>query len=368
MLILDSHCDTPSQMMRGRDVGIDNARGHVDFPKLKAGGVDASFFALFTPKDLAPDAAARYAMEMTAAVYDALDRYRDVARLALSPEDILKNKAKGLVSILLGMENGSPVQKSLPLLRLFYRLGVRYLTLTHNGDNEIGDSCAEGRRWHGLSPFGKEVVAEMNSLGMIVDIAHASDETFFDVLEYSKAPVVSTHSCCRALANHRRNLTDAMLRALADKGGVMQVNLYPVFLSDRFAKTLADSGLEAKDWIEQEWIKDPHDAAKSAAWQAVLDQMAALPRPGVKDVCDHIDHAVKVAGIEHVGIGLDFDGIDVTPEGLEDVSKIGKIFDELGRRGYSDGQIEKIAGQNFLSVFKEVILQSDSIKRLKMKV
>ncbi len=354
MLILDSHCDTPTMMMRGRDIGIDNMRGHVDLPKLKAGGIDASFFALYTSADMEPDAATRYAMEMIGRIYDQVGAHPDVASLAKSPAEILSNKAKGLISILIGMENGLPIQKSLPLLRMFYRLGVRYVTLTHNGDNEIADSAAQGRRWHGLSPFGREVVAEMNHLGMIVDVAHASDETFYEALEYSRAPIVSTHSCCRALAHHRRNMSDEMLRALADKGGVIQINFYPVFLSDSFAKTLSDSGLEAKSWTEQDWINDPMDTAKAAAWNAVQDEMAALPRPSYKDVVDHIDHAVNVAGIDSVGIGTDFDGIEVTPVGLENVSRIGVIFDEMSRRGYSDDQIEKVAGKNFLRVFNDV--------------
>ena len=240
----------------------------------------------------------------------------------------MRNKEKGLVSIFLGMENGSPIHKSLPLLRQFYRMGVRYMTLTHNGDNEIADSAAQGTRWHGLSPFGREVVDEMNRLGMIVDVAHVSDETFYDVIKCSKAPIVSTHSCCRALASHRRNMTDDMIRTLADHGGVIQINFYPVFLSDLYASFYEVKGEKAS------------------------------PRPGVSDVVNHIDHAVKVGGIEHVGIGTDFDGIEVTPKGLEDISKLPKVFDQLKRKGYSEDQIELIAGKNFLRAFNDVISSS----------
>lgn len=355
MLVLDSHCDTPSQLMRGRDIGANSRWSHVDLPKLKAGRVDAAFFALYTSKDLTPDAATRYALEMAGRVYDALEAHPHRTALALSPEQIRSNKEKGLISILLGMENGAPIQRSLSLLRLFHRLGVRYVTLTHNGDNELADSAAEGRRWHGLSPFGREAVAEMNRLGMIVDIAHASDETFFDCIRTSRSPIVSTHSCCRALASHPRNLSDEMLRALADKGGVVQINFYPVFLSDSFAKVLQDSGLSEKERVEQEWIANPSDPEKTAAFHALQDAFAALPRPSYKRVVDHIDHAVRVAGIDHVGIGSDFDGMEVTPKGLENCSKMGRIFEEMRRRGYSDDAVEKIAGENFLRVFKEVI-------------
>ncbi len=328
MFVLDSHCDTPSQMMRGLDIGIAGDRSQVDLPKLKAGGVDASFFALYTSADLSEDEAATKVLEMLARVYDALDMYREQAALALTPEDALRNKEKGLISIFLGMENGSPIHKSLPLLRQFYRMGVRYMTLTHNGDNEIADSAAQGTRWHGLSPFGREVVDEMNRLGMIVDVAHVSDETFYDVIKCSKAPIVSTHSCCRALASHRRNMTDDMIRTLADHGGVIQINFYPVFLSDLYASFYEVKGEKAS------------------------------PRPGVSDVVNHIDHAVKVGGIEHVGIGTDFDGIEVTPKGLEDISKLPKVFDQLKRKGYSEDQIELIAGKNFLRAFNDVISSS----------
>ena len=313
MFVLDSHCDTPTAMIRGRDISVNGADAQVDIPKLKAGGVDASFFALYVPPEMEPGKATGYALEMLSLVYDAVEAFPEDLSLALAPSDALNNKDKGLISIFIGMENGSPIQRSLPLLRMFYRMGVRYMTLTHNGDNDIADSAAEGVRWNGLSPFGREVVDEMNRLGMIIDMAHVSDKTFYDTLSCSRAPIVSTHSCCRALASHRRNMTDDMLRAMADKGGVMQVNFYPYFLSDAPANV------------------------------------------SVEDVVRHIDHAVNVAGIEGVGIGTDFDGIEVTPEGLEDISKLQRIFDLLTLKGYSDDQIEKIAGGNFLRVFNDVI-------------
>ncbi len=353
MLILDSHCDTPSQIVRLRDLGVDNAYGHVDFPKLVRGGVGASFFALYTSKELSPDAATRAALEMMAGVYDAVEAHPDQVSMAFRADQILENHAKGLVSILLGMENGAPIQQSLALLRLFWRMGVRYMTLTHNGDNAIADSAAEGKTWHGLSPFGREVVAEMNRLGMLIDVAHVSDETFYDCIRYSKVPVVSTHSCCRALCGHRRNMSDDMLRALAENGGVIQINFYPCFLSDSFPEVLAASGLSDEgEQLEAAFIADPSDPEKVAAWHRVQDRLLALDRPSYKVVVDHVDHAVRVAGIDHVGIGSDFDGIAVPPAGLEDVSKIGIIFREMRERGYSEMEIEKVAGGNFLRVMR----------------
>lgn len=229
------------------------------------------------------------------------------------------------------------------------------MTLTHNTDNLICDSAAQGQRWGGLSPFGREVVAEMNRLGMIIDLAHASDKTFYDCIKYSKAPVVSTHSCCRALAKHRRNMTDDMIKCIAETGGVIQINFYPLFLSDEFAETLEHSGLDPiADEIEARFIKDPASEANRRDWIEIQQKLAELKRPSYKRIIDHIDHAVSIAGVDHVGIGSDFDGINVTPEGLEDASKMPVVFEEMRKRGYSESDIEKIAGLNFMRVMRTV--------------
>ena len=355
MQVFDSHVDTPSQLIRLRDLGIDNRYGHVDFPKLRRGGVGGSFFALYTPPETAPDAATRYALEMISAVYDAVDANPDLAALAFSPEEAAENTKNGLFSVFIGMENGAPIQQSLSLLRTFYRLGVSYVTLTHNGDNDIADSAAEGKRWHGLSPFGKEVVAEMNELGMMIDLSHASDETFWDCIRLSAAPVVATHSCCRALCGHRRNLTDEMLRALGEADGYVGINFCPAFLSDRFGTDPADVALlDEGDRVEAAFIADPADPERVRAWEQMQDRLETIWRPGVKEIVDHIDHAVELAGINHVGIGSDYDGILVPPAGLENVSKIGLVFDEMRRRGYDAEQVEKVAGKNLLEVMKRV--------------
>ena len=355
MLVLDSHCDAPSQMMRARDYTKDNPWGHVDFPKLRAGGVDASVFALYCPPGLAPDEATRYTLDMLAHLYDQLDSAEGEAEFAFSASEVRENKAKGLTSILISMENGAPIQRSLPMLRLFYRMGVVCMTLAHNADNEICDSCAGQRRWGGLSPFGREVVQEMNRLGMVVDIAHCSDDTVRDCLELSKAPIVSTHSCCKALASHRRNLPDELLKAIADKGGVVQINFCPSFLRDDFDARLSETGLgDRTDAAEAEFIADPLNPAKVAKWVEVQREMEAMERPSYMDVVDHIDHAVRVMGVDHVGVGTDYDGISVAPAGLENVSKLPVLWEEMRRRGYSSEDIEKIAGLNFLRVLEAV--------------
>ena len=352
MFVLDSHCDTPSQIHRLRNIGVWNSHGHVDFPKMKKGGVDGAFFALYVPPCLGPAESTSYALELLSDTMDTLDRYPDMAVLARNRAEAETAKSNGRTAVFLGLENGSAIQKSLPLLRQFYRSGVRYMTLAHSAHNEICDSCAPSQpRWGGLSPFGREVVAEMNRLDMLIDVSHISDAAFYDVLKFSEKPVVATHSCCRALAGHKRNMTDEMIRALAEKGGVIQINFYPVFLDDGFAARLSASGIEARgEAVEAEFIGDPSDPAKRAAWYAVEDELAAMDRPSYKLIADHIDHVVSLVGADHVGLGSDFDGISVTPSGMEDISHFSLILDELASRGYSDTDIEKIAGGNFLKL------------------
>lgn len=352
MFVLDSHCDTPSQIHRLRNLGVWNDHAQVDFPKMKKGGVNGAFFALYVPPSLKPAEATSYAMELLADVQDTLEANKDKAVLVTDKAGALEARANGLIAVFLGLENGSAIQKSLPLLRMFRRAGVRYMTLTHSDHNEICDSSAPAKpRWGGLSPFGREVVAEMNRTGMLVDVSHMSDAAFYDVLECSDAPVVATHSCCRALAGHKRNLTDDMIRALAEKGGVMQINFYPVFLDDSFAARLEASGIEKwGDAVEEDFIRDPADPARRAAWYAVLDRLSELDRPSYKVIADHVDHAVSIAGVRHVGLGSDFDGIAVTPAGMEDISHFSLVLDELRNRGYSEDDISRIAGQNFLDL------------------
>ena len=317
MFVLDTHCDTPSQMLRGRNISIDNELAHVDFPKLVRGGVDGAFFALYVPAELNEEDAYEHACNLHKAVEDALIAFPNQASLAVSKSQAYENKENGKFSVFLGLENGSLIGYSLERIKEFYDKGVRYMTLCHSKDNQICDSCAsEVKTWHGLSPFGREVVAEMNRLGMLIDVSHVSDETFYDVLECSTKPVVATHSCCRALCGHPRNMSDDMLRALAAKGGVIQINFYPVFLEEGFDE----------------------------------EHMFETVRPSYTRIVDHIDHVVRLVGIDHVGIGSDFDGIDVTPQGMDDVSMVPKIFDEMLRRGYSRADIEKVASGNFFNV------------------
>ena len=354
MFVLDSHCDTPSQILRLRDLSKDNEYAHVDFPKLKRGGVDGAFFALYIPAGMDSDAdmAFAYAQRLLDGVKDAVAANSCCASFAVSQSEAFTNKSKGQFSVMLGLENGSPIGKDMDRLRWFHDAGVRYITLCHSGNNQICDSCApKSTRWGGLSSFGKELVKEMNRLGMLVDVSHISDASFYDVLECSQKPVVATHSCCRALADHPRNMTDDMIRSLASNGGVLQINFYPLFIDSSFKHILAASGImERGELIEAEFIADPANVQKREAWNRIQDELTALSRPSFKLIADHIDHAVEIAGIDHVGIGSDFDGIEITPQGMENIGMMPVLFEELRSRGYSESDLTKIAGENFFRI------------------
>ena len=354
MFVLDSHCDTPSQILRLRDMSLDNDHAHVDFPKLRRGGVDGAFFALYIPAsmDKDPEKGFEHAGRMLDAVRNSVASNSDKAAFAVNMDQAMKNKDNGLFSVFLGLENGAPIGESLQRVKYFYDNNIRYITLCHSSDNQICDSCAsEVKRWGGLSPFGKDVIAEMNRLGMLIDVSHASDDTFYDVLELSSRPIAATHSCCRAICGHPRNMTDDMIKSLASAGGVMQVNFYPLFLDSGFKDILRDSGImERGEPIEAAFIADPSDSARRAAWNSIQDELTALARPSFRLIADHIDRVVELAGIDHVGIGSDFDGIEVAPDGLEDISMMPVLFDELRSRGYDEESLEKIAGKNFFRI------------------
>ena len=352
MFVLDSHCDTPSQILRLRDLSIDNEYSHVDFPKLKRGGVDGAFFALYVPASLATEEAYAYSQRLLDAVHSTITQNPAAVRLTVSEQDAKNNKSEGVFSMFLGLENGSPVGKSMDRLHEFYDAGVRYMTLCHSRDNQICDSCASASgKWGGLSPFGKEVIAEMNRIGMLVDVSHISDAAFYDVIRCSQRPVVATHSCCRALSDHPRNMTDDMIRALASEGGVIQINFYPLFLDVNFRNTLSASGImDYGEAVEEAFIKDPADPSKRAAWNEVQQALTELQRPSFKLIADHIDHVVSLVGIDHVGLGSDYDGIEVTPDGMEDISMMPRIFDELRSRGYTESDLSKIASENFFRI------------------
>src|SRR4051794_1462995 len=353
-ITVDTHADTPTEWMQHPfDLGVLNARGHFDYPRMKAGGLDAEFFAAYVPAKYANKGAAAYCMKIMETIHEMADNYPSWVRFATSTAGIRAAVAENRRAILIGIEGGHAIEDSLDLLRAFYRFGARYMTLTHTNTNNWADSSTDEAKHNGLSPFGKQVVLEMNRLGMLVDISHVSDKTFYDAVEVSKAPVIASHSSARALAGEPRNMTDDMLRALAKNGGVAMVNFYPVFLSDAVANASKARDAKLKPEIAALKAKYPNEGAEYDDAVRKLEAASPLPKVSWTVIVDHIDHMVKVAGIDHVGIGSDFDGIPSVPEGMEDVSKLPAIPAELKRRGYTDSDIRKIMGENFMRVFAE---------------
>jgi membrane dipeptidase len=363
-IVVDTHNDIPSGMFHtGKDLNEGGPDVHTDLVKMKNGGLTASFFSIFVEGDLAEKptvtggGSLRRAIDLVDLTYRQVERFPNELVFATTASEIRKAKRDGKVAILMGIEGGHAIENSLSALRVLHRLGCRYMTLTHTNTNEWADSAgfsgAFPVRHHGLTPFGEEVVREMQRLGMLVDISHVSDETFSAVLRIAQAPVIASHSSSRAVADHRRNLNDDMLRALAKNGGVAMVNFWPMFISN-------DYGTAAKAWQDRNAKTVTELRAKYKGNPAVLrDAMNKLrasdplPKVPLSVLIDHIDHMVKVAGVDHVGLGSDFDGVDTLPEEIEGVQSLPKITLELMKRGYKDEDVVKILGENFLRVFEK---------------
>jgi membrane dipeptidase len=322
--------------------------------RMKKGGLTAEFFSLYIrPWYVEHGGAARRTLDMIDSVYRAVERHPNDLMLATSVADIRRAKSQGKIAALMGIEGGHAIEDSLPTLREFYRLGVRYMTLTWNNTNNWADGAAVAERRHnGLTDFGKEVVREMNRLGMLVDISHVSDKTMSDALDVTKAPVIASHSSARALSDVPRNIPDELLRRIAKNGGVVQVNFYSGFVD---AKTVSPQNLARterlkpqEDALKQKYKDDPERLAEEGD---ILENANPLPPLPISKLIDHFDHIVKIAGIDHVGIGADFDGANDMPVGASDVSMLPNITYELLKRGYSENDIRKILGGNLLRVF-----------------
>lgn len=354
-ITVDTHADTPSEYLAHPfDLGVVNTSGHVDFPRMKAGSLDAEFFVAYVPAKYANRGAAAYCLRIIETIHNMVDAHPDQAQFATSTAEMRRTASTGKRAILIGIEGGHAIEDSLEVLRSFYRLGARYMTLTHTNSNDWADSSGDEPRNNGLTSFGRQVVLEMNRIGMMVDVSHVSDKTFWDVIDTTRAPVIASHSSARALADHKRNMTDDMLRAVAKNHGVVMVNFYPVFLSSDIARASAERQERLAPQLAELKKKDPLEGDVYEAGEKALLDANPLPKLPWTVIVDHIDHIAKVAGVDSVGIGSDFDGISATPEGMEDVSKLPKIGDELKRRGYSDADIRKIMGENLMRVFAEV--------------
>ncbi len=354
-IVIDTHVDTPMLMAgRGLDIGERSDIGMVDLVRMKEGGLDAIFLAVFVSNELDEKDPSKNALETIDVIHNQLNRHSDIAEMAFSAGDIRRIHETGKRAVLIGMENGGPVEGSLGMLRTYYRLGVRYITLTHNSNNHICDSSTDEAKWNGLSPFGVELVGEMNRLGMMIDVSHISDEAFYDVLEHSKAPVIASHSGSRALCDVPRNLNDDMLKALAGNGGVIQIVFYSGFLSGEYAEKAEEAREKLKPEFEKIREETGDDREAFYAKALPLWKKNSPPAPGVETLIDHIDHAVQVAGADYVGLGSDFDGAGSFPQGIEDVSDYPLITYHLLKRGYTEEDVIKILGGNLLRAFEEV--------------
>ena len=365
VLILDSHVDTPLLLFReGHDIAQRNdpydRGGKLDYPRMVEGGLDAAFFAVFVGQGMrnpeAYDIARNRALTIFDMIHQAIDDNPEFAALALTADDAYRMQAEGKRAIYIGVENGYPIGYDLSVLHTFYDLGGRYLGLSHSRNNQICDSSTDrdGEEHGGLSDFGKEVVRECNKLGMMVDVSHISDKAFYDVLRLTEAPVIASHSNARALCEHPRNLDDAMLKALAENGGVIQLCILSSYVKDLGANPKRDSAfadLRAR-YNNFEYLNDEEMDAVRRQW-GELDQKYPSKLATVSDLVDHIDHIVTLIGIDHVGIGTDFDGGGALAD-CYDVTGLGNITLELVKRGYSKNDIEKIWAGNFTRVFRTV--------------
>jgi membrane dipeptidase len=356
-IVVDTHNDITSPMVdEDYDLGTPSAgKYHTDIARMKAGGLSAEFFSIYVDKQYAVEGgSARRALDMIDMVYRAVERHPQDLLFSTSVADIRRAKREGRIAALMGIEGGHAIENSLMALRDFYRLGIRYMTLTHNNTNDWADSARDEARHNGLTPFGKEVVREMNRLGMLVDVSHVSDKTMSDVLDISTAPIIASHSSARALNDHPRNIPDDLLRRIAKNGGVVMVNFYPGFIDRKYmeASNERDERLKPRlDALTAQFKNDPKRLGEETKKLEAIDPLP--PSPTLSVLVDHIDHIARVAGIDHVGLGSDFDGVPSLPVGLKDVSELPNLTYELLRRGYSEKDIRKVLGENFLRVFAE---------------
>lgn len=355
-LVIDMHADTIQRVLdEGADLLAGAAGWHLDIPLMRAGGLDAQFFSIWPdPFEYWGEAAYHRALALIGALDAQLEKHPDHLARALTADDIRRVVGEGKIAALMGVEGGHAINDSLDALREFDARGVRYLTLTHSRSTAwAGSSGDDEGRERGLSDFGREVVREMNRLGMIVDVSHVSDRTFWDVMEGAGKPVIASHSAARALSNHHRNLTDEMIRAVAARGGVVCVVFYPVFLDEAYARA-ARTALSALQPHFEEFESQMEKVAAGYAKdrlsaETLRREVAPLP---LARLADHIDHIARLVGTDHVGLGSDFDGINCVPAGLENVSALPTLTRELARRGYGAADLEKMLGGNILRVME----------------
>jgi membrane dipeptidase len=356
-IVLDTHDDTTQRFFASDyDLGKRNASGHVDIPRMREGGMNAIFFSIWIDGRIMGPMAVEKALDQIDAVRQNVRKYSNEMVFARTAADVRRAHAKGKIAALMGVEGGHMIGNDMRVVRIFADLGVRYMTLSHFYNDEWADSSTDKPAHNGLTDFGKQVVVEMNRQGMLIDISHVSDKTFYDALAVSKAPLIASHSSCRALCNHARNMSDDMIKALAAKGGVIQINYEKSFI-DQAYKDAYDKETGGVVGHLSDVTKGCNDdeaciSREMVKLQEKLTAEGKLPHVSWERIVDHIDHAVKLVGADHVGLGSDFDGADM-PEGLEDCSKLPKITEALLRKGYSKSDIRKILGENTLRVLEQ---------------
>jgi len=354
-MIIDTHQDVPYRLKNQmEDISQRTEHGDFDYPRARAGGLDAVFMAIYVPAEYEEEGGAyTFANEAIDMVEGLASAWSDKFVMARSVADIRKQFGDGRISLAMGIENGAPIEGNLSNLKHFYDRGVRYITLVHSKNNHICDSSFDDeRKWHGLSPFGADVVREMNRLGMIVDVSHVSDETFYQIMDVSKAPVVATHSACRFFTpGCERNMDDDMIKLLARKAGVIQINFGAMFVSARVNREFVERRKRIREYIDAHTLKG--EARQKYGEQYVKDH--PLSEADIGDVVANIDHVVELVGIDCVGLGSDFDGVgDSLPKGLKDVSCYPNLIHELLQKGYAEEDIRKICSDNFLRVWSDV--------------
>ncbi len=354
-IVLDTHDDTPQRFFfQHFDLAHRDAEGHIDIPRMKEGGLNAIFFSIWCNANMTGAPATKRAFDLIDETRAQVTKHPQNLVLATTAEEIRRAHSQGKIAVLMGVEGGHMINNDLNVLRKFAALGVRYMTLTHTNDLDWAGSSGDDAKHIGLSPFGKEVVLEMNKLGVMVDISHVSDKTFWDVLAVSKAPMIASHSSCRAICDAPRNMTDDMIKALAAKGGVIQINYHIAFLSQAYRDASGKSAEMKSHVAAADKAAGEDEAASIRDGEKIAHQMIAegkLPQVEWEAIVDHIDHAVKLVGADHVGLGSDFDG-SVMPHGMEDCSKLPKLTEAMLRRGYSEDDIRKILGGNTLRVME----------------
>lgn len=357
-IVVDTHDDTTQRFLDGKfDLGPRSSTGSIDIPRMREGGLGAIFFSIWMPSKITGPEAVDRALVQIDAVREQIRKHPADLMLATNAAEVREAHQQGKIAALMGVEGGHMINSSLPVLRTYAALGVRYMTLTHSGNDEWADSSTDKPVHNGLSDFGKDVVREMNRLGMMVDISHVSDKTFYDALEVSKAPLLASHSSCRAICDAPRNMTDQMMKDLAAKGGVIQINYHVGFLSQEF-RNVEKANPELEKAIQDE----VHNRCGENEGCQLIEgdritreyvEKGQLPRVTFDKIIEHIDHAVKVAGVDHVGLGSDFDGANM-PYGMEDATKLPAISEALLQKGYSEGDVRKILGENTLRLMSDV--------------